>query len=298
MTSHNWVNRWDSDKDRFPEDQLDGDGDAWGIRWRGIEKQRHTSYLDLIRPALSASSPQCVLDIGCALCDFTEKAWRKNTRNRFFCTDVSRNAVEWTTKKFPQFTVRQAALPDIGFEEKFDVVFCLQVICYLNREGRGKAIENIAASMTPDGTLLFAGALDGGNVHHTEQEVRELLQEDFEIQEVIYNHLALYRRFLQYPLDRMTSALSQVLKVIRLSQKEADQWLAAKKSGAATNTIAKTLRALNPFSYWILWPVWRLGRAILESEAIATAFNAVSNLIAGRDKYLEIVVLATRSGVK
>ncbi len=84
MTSTEWgTKQWQND--HFPKDQLDSDGDTWGMRWRGMDKMRHSSYLKLIGPDLLVGQSLRVLDIGCALCDFTKKAWNLNqdTESRF-----------------------------------------------------------------------------------------------------------------------------------------------------------------------------------------------------------------------
>lgn len=187
MKQQDWGSaEWQND--HFPTDQLDSNGDTWGIRWRGMEKLRHRSYIKAVSDTLSSSEPQKILDIGCALCDFTEKAWAVNPHNHMYGMDISPSAVGWATKKFPSFNLKQGALPELPFTEEFDGVFLLEVICYLSAEDRKKTISNIHDALKPSGWLMFSGVLDGGNLHHTEEEVNALIGEHFVITDRIYNY--------------------------------------------------------------------------------------------------------------
>ena len=98
MTSTEWgTEQWLND--HFPLGQLDSDGDAWGMRWRGMNKMRHRSYLKLVEGDLQNAQPIKIFDIGCALCDFTKRAWNLNRENQFWCMDISENAIAWNTEE-------------------------------------------------------------------------------------------------------------------------------------------------------------------------------------------------------
>ena len=142
MNSPEWgTEQWQND--HFPKEQLDSEGDTWGMRWRGMDKMRHRSYLDLIRGDLQNTHSLKVLDIGCALCDFTKKAWNLNQENQFYCMDISENAIAWNKENVPQFSFKAGAIPEIPFDIEFDVIFCLEVLAYLSPEDREKTIENV-----------------------------------------------------------------------------------------------------------------------------------------------------------
>lgn len=71
------------------------------MAWHG--KIRHQSYLRIIEIDLLKPHPIKFLDIGCALCDFTAKAWNVNRANKVWAMDVSQIVVERAGKKFPIF---------------------------------------------------------------------------------------------------------------------------------------------------------------------------------------------------
>jgi hypothetical protein len=79
------VDKWGSyewNEAHFPADKLESSGDTWGMRWKAMDKLRHRSYLDLVQDDLRKPAPIKVLDLGCALCDFTMKAWNVNSQNK------------------------------------------------------------------------------------------------------------------------------------------------------------------------------------------------------------------------
>jgi SAM-dependent methyltransferase len=249
----------------FPQDRLDDEGDAWGIRWRGMEKLRHASYLNLLEPVLAGAHPLSVLDIGCALCDFTEKAHALNRANRFRVMDVARNAVAWVERRFPQFEAAVGALPEIPFEQEFDVILCLEVLGYLRGDQRKQAVEKICERLRPGGVLMFSGVLDGGRRYHSREEVIGMLSRGFEIVSVHYNHWGLYKRLVEQPLERVHMAVG------------------ARLDGAlrAPGGLLKMLSAL--------------ARALIASRAVAELAQAASRL--RRDDADEIVVLARKPSV-
>lgn len=238
MQTEHWGSRaWQ--EAHFPAGQLDEEGDTWGMRWRGMEKLRHASYLRLLAPHLQRAQSLDVLDIGCALCDFTRKAAALNPANRIWVMDTAENAISWVRQRFPAFHSAVATLPEIPFDVQFDVVLCLEVLCYLSPEERRETIRRIHARVKPAGLLVFSGVLDGGGRYHTEAEVLGMIGETFAVEQVAYNHWELYKRILEGPLDALRAALTarpgrlrsgaaQAVKRVLASQRlaEAAQWLA------------------------------------------------------------------------
>ena len=285
------TKEWNND--HFPADQLDSTGDTWGQRWQGLDKMRHRSYLKLINNELQGTHTLKVLDIGCALCDFTEKAWKLNPNNRFWGMDVSDNAIAWSRENFPEFDFDVSAIPDIPFIIEFDVVLCLQVICYVNADERKKTIENIHSALVPSGILMFSAGFYGGLQHHTEKEVIGLLQTNFEIHQIVYNHWSLYRKLIRDPLDRVRGAVISLLRVLELSNDEFQdsQW---KDGGGFKSITVRALRMGNPISQWLLRAVSLSAKLILGWWYLAQMFNWFSKATLGSKKADEIVILAVK----
>ena len=191
MTDYKGWTTKDWDNDWFPAEQLDTEGDTRGMRWRGMEKMRYRKYLDVLEPELLADQSLKILDIGCALCDFTVRAWGLNKNNQFSCVDISENAIAWGSNNYPQFTFKVGTLPIIPFNEEFDMIFCLQVLCYLDANGRKEAIENMRNLLGPSGKVVFSGMI-GDKDYHTEEEVVELFEQDFDMRHVSFNFWKLH----------------------------------------------------------------------------------------------------------
>lgn len=277
----------------FPADQLDTVGDTWGIRWRGMEKMRHRSYLRVIGKDLTKPEPISFLDIGCALCDFTEKAWNMNRANKVWAMDVSPTAVDWTKNKFPEFQICVGAAPAIPYDIEFDLIFFLEIMCYLNPTERVQAMKNIREQLKPGGKILFSGVLDGGVQHHTTEEVTKLIGDHFEIEKIHFNHWSLHRTIIENPLQRVNDTASRLITTLAMS-KEEFATLTQETGSGPKSVIVRFLRALNPLSLWVFKSISWLARQIIGSASLARTFHWLSKLIRGSKNADEIVV----SGIK
>jgi SAM-dependent methyltransferase len=278
----------------FPKDQLNSEGDTWGFRWRGMEKMRFRTYMKLFKNDLISASPMKILDIGCALCDFTKIAWAANPTNQFWCMDISDNAVAWVTKNHPQFNVAKSGIPDIPFDIEFDLVFCLEVLCYGDTETRQKTIRNIHNALTANGKLIFSGVLDGGKQHHTEQEIVELIGQDFNIRDIHYNYWSLYRKLIENPLNRILGPLSAILRVLELSDAEFQDWRRVKERGVKLKFL-NTLRLPNPVSTWIVRATVNVFKLIIGSRHIPAIFAVLTKWLRGSQSADEIIVIAIKN---
>jgi SAM-dependent methyltransferase len=275
----------DWQQQHFPEQDLDTVGDTWGIRWRGVEKLRLGSYLRMLQDVLGPPQSLDVLDVGCALCDFTSKAAALNPANRFSVMDIAPNAISWVQRRFPQFEARVGALPNLVFDGPFDVVLCLEVLCYLDRAGRSEAIENIANHLRADGILVFSGVLDGGLRYHSEEEVLGLISRSFKVEHVRYNHWRIYKRILEAPLDRVQHRLESLASRINHAPAVA---------GASESLMQRALRASSPVSRPSVTIAKKITRGLLGSRSLAEAAHALSTRMHGSRNADEIVVVARR----
>ena len=276
----------------FPAKDLDGDGDIWGMRWRGMEKMRYHSYLEILREHLRGPHPLDILDIGCALCDFTIRAWKLNPENNFSCVDISTNAVDWGTQKYPQFTFQQGALPDIPFDKDFDMIFCLEVLVHLDSEDRQKAIDNMHRQLAPGGKLFFSGMLSIAE-HHTEEEVSNFFAQNFDVVHTHYNYWMLHQKSIEFPLQKLSPVIERMLELLSLSRGDFNE-IVASKNGGAKFAVIKLLRLLNPLSSGLLRLVAWIIRRIRGSKLLATLFSKIQKLSSGGKNPDEIVILAAK----
>jgi SAM-dependent methyltransferase len=277
----------------FPIGQLDTLGDTWGFRWRGMEKWRHARTLRVLKPLLRGTRRKEVLEIGCALCDFTERAWRLNPENRFCGMDTVAAAIGWASKRFPQFELRVGSIPAISFERKFDVILCMEVLCYLGPDGRRETIQNIFDSLSPGGVLVFSGVLDDGVRYHTAEEVLGLIGERLGVSQVVYNHWSLYRRRVENPLDSVYSRLSRIREKLELSPDDFGRWRSSAEGSFAA--VIGTFRRLGPVAKWPVAGAMAVTDFIRRRSLLATLTHHLSRIARGDDSADEIVIVARKA---
>ena len=276
----------------FPTEQLDTLGDTWGFRWRGMERWRHARTLKMLKPLLRGTERKEVLEIGCALCDFTVRAWQLNTVNHFCGIDTVPTAIEWASRKFPQFELRVGAIPGIPFDKKFDVILCMEVLCYLEPDGRRETIHNIFDSLGPKGVLVFSGVLDGGVRHHTSEEALGLIGEKFEISQVVYNHWSLYRRLVEGPADSIHARLSVMREKLALAPDDFERWRAAERGRMAA--LAGALRQLGPAGRWLVSGMMSGTDFVRRRQFLPMLGHHIERMVGGDDAADEIVVVALK----
>ncbi|NFM33000.1 methyltransferase [Clostridium botulinum] len=164
-------------------DNINSLGDRWGHRWRASQKLRHKTCIGMIEKYMKLGSKD-LLDIGCALGDFTGKLYNVNKENRFFATDISENAINEVSKIYNQINFKVDKLPNVSFEkESFDIITCLEVLSYIKPQ-MDKALKNINNSLKYNGKFLVSGVNDGGKVYFAEDEFLNCVKKHFNIIEV------------------------------------------------------------------------------------------------------------------
>jgi SAM-dependent methyltransferase len=277
----------------FPDDQLDTVGDSWGFRWRGVEKWRHGRCLELLKPLLRRQEPLDILDIGCALCDFTVKLSRLNSKNRISGFDIVPAAVSWGKRKFPEFDLRQGSLPEIPFDRSFDIILCMEVLCYIDGEDRRRAIQNIREALVPGGQLVFSGVLDGGARHHTLEELLQMIEGHFRVDRIMYNHWAWYKRLMELPLDSADTRLAMIAGRLDMAEQEFQDWFVSR--GGMFPRVIRLLRVIRPAAEAGI-RVLRWFSRVMRSWALPPrAGHWLSALTRSSKRADEIVIVATRT---
>lgn len=290
MQQEQWGSRaWQ--EAHFPSEQLDTSGDTWGIRWRGMEKLRHASYLRQLSSVLRRPQPLNVLDIGCALCDFTKQASALNHANQFWVMDVAGSAIAWVEQHCPKFESKVATLPDIPFDVPFDVILCLEVLCYLDPDGRRETIRRIRSQLSSSGVLMFSGVLDGGQRYHTEDEMITMIGKEFDIEHVAYNHWWFYKRVLENPLNKCDTILSNVQRQLAMSTTEFDSRYPNRGTSVR---VVRALRRTRPVSEFLLSAASKPFRWLLASRLLAELAQMVSRPVRGVQNADEIIILARK----
>jgi len=285
--------------------QADRTGDRWGVRWRGYHKLIHARRLDLLRTIITKSNhPLNILDIGCAFGDFTEKVWRLNSQNRINGVDISENAIDVVSKKYPQMQFKLNALPSLDFPDgSFDVVICLEVLYYLNRDLRAKALSSIKRVLKQSGYFLISGPLDGGKKYFNKREILDLLSsQGFEFEKIKYGYDRLYLRMEQRLLTARTSII-QLKEISEMPKKKYMSWLEGKPAGRKYDLVNRCMGVIRstPFGQELICRLLQFTERILTSlisnMTVPLLFSRMTRILLRKRAVYSIEILAKKNNV-
>ena len=288
---------------KFNHDQACTLGDGWGHRWRGSQKFRYSLCFDILKSVLTQDGSMKVLDIGCALGDFTIQAWQLNPKNQFWGIDISANAIASVSQIYPHIQFAVAALPETPFREgSFDCIICLEVLYYLNSKDRRQALEDIYRVMREGGDLLFSGVLDGGVRYFAKDEAIQLISDHFDIQQIRYNYAKLYSAF-ERKLTTTRSHLDTIKKVVGMPNTEYKQWLCDKQPSSKlriVNSFRKFISII-PFGKQITCSFLSLATkaimTVLTWKSLSALFYRITKLILKDEGATHIIILAKKRNV-
>ena len=233
-------------------DKTDAKGDRWGHRWRGSQKFRYDLYTKILKSILPTKEKITILDIGCALGDFTKRVWQLDPKNDIFGVDISENAIARVSKEYPDMEFKVGSLPALPFninKNSFDLILCLEVLYYLSPEDRIASLETIKKTLKTDGHLFFSGVLDGGVQYFAEDEIIELVSKYFDVERIEYNYSRTYGKIESRFLSMLN--ICDTLEVV-LSMPDADflKWCNEREDKRKAEKVKNCLGIINriPFS--------------------------------------------------
>lgn len=165
--------------------------DPWGLSWRPSQKVRYARILSLL-DALE-SPPSSILDIGCATGDFmcllTKKYGQKCS---VIGIDFVVDAIDRARTKYPQIHFRVGSIFDIGrdYAGQMDLVTCLEVLYYLERNECSRALRSIKESLCPGGHVIFS-SLISKLPYFTLNELKNLVSTEFSLMKTETIHVKL-----------------------------------------------------------------------------------------------------------
>ena len=295
------MNNWGTKEwfeSQFSSHELDTLGDKWGHRWRGSQKLRYKLSLSVIKNIVKNSRSLKILDIGCALGDFTSKVYHLNPRNEFYGIDISQKAIDYVSKKYKWLHAKPSALPDIPFpSNSFDLVIALEVLYYLEEKDRRNALHEIKRVLKNGGYLLVSGPLDGGKRYFSKDVVLQLLSKFFIIEHVTFNYAKVYTYVEKRTLG-LYSRLVAMEDIFAMGNEEFLSYLSKKpKTRANFLYVLRGIFAL-PLLGWsfrlLLKSIVRLLKAFLSSRSIPTFFYLINRHLAKEKGKSHVIILCRK----
>jgi len=172
------------------------DDDPWGHNWRACHQYRYQRYLRLISTAHNKQSK--ILDIGCALGDFTVQVKELLQPKEIWAIDISEEAIKKAMIKYKQSGIKFKvnSLPHLEEfkDSSFDLVLALEVLYYLGYRERIRAIEGIKRILKKEGLLLISVNI-GEPPYFQIDEFYNLISSFFQIKRVEYIYGKIYSFF-------------------------------------------------------------------------------------------------------
>lgn len=282
--SDNWgTKEWFEDK--FIDAHTRGDG--WYIHLRASQSFRMQLCQDLIQGHVKARDGMHILDIGCGLGLFTERLSSANPNNLIYGCDISENAISFNQKRFPGFEFKVNSLPSLRYEsEKFDIIYALEVIYYLNEKDQRASLEEIGRCLKRGGYFLISGGINRDERYFEERKIRELISEYFDIIDITYNNARIYgyleKLFLGIIIMAGMYANGSLMKI--------DNYIGNRGITAILeNRIFRTL-ANAPLRL-----LMRPTRYLLSNTTLVSACNHISELLLRRRGRTHIIILARKT---
>ena len=282
-------------EDQFNSSDLNESGDRWGHRWRGSQKFRHELSLGLIKEIVKRNN-LAILDIGCALGDFTTMVHDLNPRNKISGTDISQKAVDHISQKYQWLKAKIGVLPIIPFpDESFDLVIALEVLYYLNDEDRERSVRAIKRVLKDGGYLFLSVVLDGGKRYFSEEDIIRLLSKYFSLESIQFNYAKPYT-WMEKRLLFLYSRLAAMQRLSSMADEEF-QCFINEKSAAKAGILLKARSILTvPILGLVLKLFLECGRrgvkSILSIECIPAAFYRFAKIFARNTSKSQIIILA------
>ena len=131
--------------------------DPWGLSWRPSQMLRYQNVLSMMERIPQPISN--VIDIGCATGDFTYLLSRRQPSFQgLLGVDFVESAVERARRRFPHIHFVAESIFSLGerYERQFDLIVCLEVLYYLDKDQRSHALTSLRRVLRNGGYAVFS----------------------------------------------------------------------------------------------------------------------------------------------
>ena len=280
MTNKKWDKNWILM-------QLEGDeksGDRWGHRWRATQKLRYEETINFIKSKIDVYKNYDILDIGCSHGDFTKIIAETFINSNIFASDIAEIAIKMAKRYVGKGNYEVCELPDLPFKgKKFDIIFAIEVLYYLDEKDRYKSIENIYKKLKDGGYFIFSSVIDDGSRYFSENEAIKMIEKYFEIIGIGYVHNKIAIKF-----ERIFMIIVSIYELITNIN----------KYKAVNNSLIKKIllsnRFINISIKILMYPLYKLSKIIISSKRIMKFIRDLSILICEKKARSNIIIIGRK----
>lgn len=202
------MNRTDNYFDGQFQDYDEEKGNGWGMNWRAYMILRCDVILSRLKEEIATRHPRKILEIGCATGDFTKRylPFFKDSNTSVLGVDISEKAVTICERIFAEeeyCSFATGRLPELGLQEEFDIILCMDVMEYFDISDRDECYRNICSHISTGGGLLLQAPLAGENTGQFVEQVSKY----FSIQKIDYVYGQLWYEIAEVWLYKLVEAL-------------------------------------------------------------------------------------------
>ena len=155
--------------------------DPWGLAWRRSQDFRRLRVLAMLKRL--AVPPRSGIDVGCATGDFTALlAAQVPTLDTVLGVDFAEHAIDRARVRYPHLQFARESIMTVGarYPSQFDLVACLEVLYYLDRDQQRDALTSLRRLLRPGGHAIFSSYV-GKPPHFDSGTFRALIASAYDV---------------------------------------------------------------------------------------------------------------------
>lgn len=130
--------------------------DPWAHDLRATQIMRYEAIEKMVEQYLVLSSEKNVYDCACSNNHFLGFL-REKSNFKIFGSDINSSAIVDAEKKYPKSKFAVSKLPSVpDFDQRYDVIFALEVLFYLEQPDYVLTLENLMKKLEPTGILFIS----------------------------------------------------------------------------------------------------------------------------------------------
>lgn len=187
--------------------------EPWGISFRASQQHRYKRHIHILKQFHNVYAS--ILDIGCSQGQFT--ILLQDVSSNITAIDISEIAIQRAIEKYgicKTIKFESGSLPWLKYDnEQFDLVLALEILHYLKKEDRTKALKEIKRVMVNKGFFIISNNI-GKSSDFKIDEVYNTINDFFKIKKIEYDYGRIYSFFEGKLLLLESTKLQKIIRYL------------------------------------------------------------------------------------